>query len=394
MRTLPIVLVVPDKPRVLIVGAGIAGLALAASLERFDITPAVIEIGDASLARGLALMLTSNAAVALRRLGLDTVVSDHGLVLEQIVHTDPSGHPIEAAHDLRPSNARYGPNLAITRDGLMSGLLSATSAPIRYSTTIASLAGTAAEPEVRFSDGTAGQFDLVVGADGIQSAVRKSIYPQVEPGYRSFCAWRTVMECDSDLEPVFRLSSTMGRFLGSFPVAPNLVYAFLLVHFAEVPALSGDDRLLRLQDEAAHFEGSVSMLIQQQRDPRRVVFVPVQEVQTPSYHRGRVVLIGDAAHSLPPLLAQGAAMAIEDAVALAESLGRFGDIDEALRSYESRRWPRVEKIRAAVRRRTVARGMEGPVTPELLERYPQVFSPSLKVFEELIEDPFSAQGTA
>ena len=81
-------------------------------------------------------------------------------------------------------------------------------------------------------------------------------------------------------------------------------------------------------------------------------------------------------------------MAIEDAVALAELLSESGDIDQALRSYESRRRPRVETIRAAVRRRTIARGMEGPATPELLKRHPPVFSASLKVFDELIEDPF------
>jgi FAD-dependent urate hydroxylase len=126
-----------------------------------------------------------------------------------------------------------------------------------------------------------------------------------------------------------------------------------------------------------------------------VVFVPVAEVQAPSYHRGRVLLIGDAAHAFSPLLAQGAAMAIEDAVALAELLGQGGDIDQVLRSYEARRRPRVETIRAAVRRRTIARGMEGPATAEVLRRHPPVFSASLKVFDELIEDPFApARGTA
>ena len=74
-------------------------------------------------------------------------------------------------------------------------------------------------------------------------------------------------------------------------------------------------------------------------------------------------------------------MAIEDAVALAELLSGSGDIDQALRSYESRRMPRVETIRAAVRHRAIARGMEGPATPELLKRHPPVFSASLKVFD-------------
>ena len=99
---------VPDEPRILIAGAGIAGLALAASLERFGITPVVAEIADASLSRGLALMRTGNAAMALRRVGLDGIIVDRGIVLERMVHADPLGNPVDDDHDLRPSNARYG----------------------------------------------------------------------------------------------------------------------------------------------------------------------------------------------------------------------------------------------------------------------------------------------
>jgi len=206
--------------------------------------------------------------------------------------------------------------------------------------------GPAEEPEVTFSDGTRAAFDLVVGADGIRSAVRKLIYSDIEPVYRSFCAWRTVMDC-SDYDPEFRLSSTAGCTLGSFPVGPNLMYAFLLAHCAEIPALSREGRLARFKELAAIFHGNVS-----------------------------------------PLLAQGTAMAIEDAVALAELLGESGDMDLVLAAYEKRRRPRVERIRATVRHRTVARGLEGPATPELLEQHRPVLPTSLKVYDEMIDDPF------
>ena len=376
-----------NKPRILIVGAGIAGLALAAGLERCGITPTVVEIENASLSRGLALLLTSNVAVALRRIGLDRMVIERGAILEQIVQTDASGTPI-AHHDFRPSNDRYAPNLGITRDGLMSSLSSGARAQIRYSTTIASLDSTARAVDVVFSDGVRAQFDLVVGADGIRSAVRKLIYPHIDPSYRSFCAWRTVMEC-SDCDTVFRIRSSPGCLLGSFQVGRNLIYAFLLAHQAVLPALSRDQHLDRFKELVQQFDGTVTSLIQQQHDPTRVVFVPVQEVETPSYYLGRILLIGDAAHGFPPQLAQGAAMAIEDAVALSELFGESGEVEQVLRSYESRRRPRVDTIRAAVRHRAISGGMEGPITPELLKQHPPVFSNSLKVYEDLIENPFA-----
>ena len=95
----------PHRPRVLIVGAGIAGLTLAAGLERQGIDPTIVEIANSSLSRGLALLLTSNVGVALRRIGLDSAVIQHGAVLEQILQTDASETPT-AIHDLCPANER------------------------------------------------------------------------------------------------------------------------------------------------------------------------------------------------------------------------------------------------------------------------------------------------
>ncbi len=117
------------------------------------------------------------------------------------------------------------------------------------------------------------------------------------------------------------------------------MYAFLLAHAQAIPSLSRAQHLARFKELASTFQGPIPTLIQEQRDPNRVVFVPVQEVETPCYHQGRVVLIGDAAHALPPILAQGAAMAIEDAVTLAELIGGNHDLDEVLQSFEAARRP-------------------------------------------------------
>ncbi len=360
---------------------------MAAGLQTFGIAPTLIEIDSSSLGRGLALMLTSNVSLALRRIDLDGAVAREGTVLDEILQTDASGASVDR-HDFRPANDRYAPTFGITRDGLISALSTGAPFPVSYGTTVTSVDWSTEAPSVTFSDGTRDQFDLVVGADGIRSAVRDAIFPDVQPIYRSFGAWRTVMSSPSS-DRVFTISSMPGSLLGSFPVGPELVYAFLLVHAAEVTSLSRAQHLARFKELASAFHGPIPTLIQEQHDPTRVIFVPVHEVETPSYCRGRVVLIGDAAHAFPPLLAQGAAMAIEDAVALAELIGANGDLDRVLRRYEAARQPRVEMIRAAVRHRTVARGFEGPVTPELLEQHPLVFSSSLKAYDDLIEDPFA-----
>jgi 2-heptyl-3-hydroxy-4(1H)-quinolone synthase len=378
---------VPARPHVLIVGAGVGGLTLAAGLQHFGVVPTVVEIEASSLGRGLALMLTSNVGLALRRIGLGRALSAEGTVLDEIVQSDGSGALVDH-HDLRPANDRYAPTFGMTRDALITALSAGARTPVAYGTTVTALDWSTDSPAVSFSDGSRAQFDLVVGADGIHSAVRQAILPDVKPAYRSFCAWRTVMERPDD-DGVFAISSMPGTLLGSFQVSPNLVYAFLLVHTAEIPSLSRARHLARFKEKASSFRGPIPTLIQEQQDPGRVVFVPVHEVETSSYHQGRVVLIGDAAHAFPPILAQGAAMAIEDAVTLAELIGTDDDLDEVLRAFEAARRPRVETIRAAVRHRTVARGFEGPATTEQLERHPLVFSNSLKAYDDLIEDPFA-----
>jgi hypothetical protein len=102
------------------------------------IAATVVEIADVSLSRGLALLLTSNAALALRRIGLDTTVVERVTTLERILQTDASETP-SAQHDLRPSNDRYAPNFGITRDALISAISSGIRTQVRYLTTIASL---------------------------------------------------------------------------------------------------------------------------------------------------------------------------------------------------------------------------------------------------------------
>ena len=144
-----------DKRRILIVGAGIAGLTLAAGLAQQGITPEIVEIADGLLSRGLGLFLTSNVFLALRRIGLDKTVIERGVVIEQQVQTDASEAP-NSYHDFRPFNALHAPNIGTAREGLMTGMLIGVGAQIRYSSTIVGLDQSTDGVAVDFSDGARG----------------------------------------------------------------------------------------------------------------------------------------------------------------------------------------------------------------------------------------------
>ena len=139
-----------------------------------------------------------------------------------------------------------------------------------------------------------------------------------------------------------------------------------------------------MKELASEFHGSVPSLIHEHHDPNDVVFVPVYEVDIVPYYRGRIILIGDAAHGLPPILAQGAAMAIEDGVMLSQLLGSSVNIEQTLVAYESRRRPRIDFVRNHVRRRSIMFGLEGQASPGLLEREAPVTNPSA-FYDRLME---------
>jgi 2-polyprenyl-6-methoxyphenol hydroxylase-like FAD-dependent oxidoreductase len=141
-------------------------------------------------------------------------------------------------YDFRPLNAKYAPNLGVTRQALMDGLLRGIRSAIRLSTTITSAQSSGEDVRVVFSDGAETRYDLVVGADGITSHVRSLICPGIAPVYRSYAAWRTVIAGGCFPSNIVVMRHRAGCVLGSFRVGPDLGYVFVLAHEPSVPRLS------------------------------------------------------------------------------------------------------------------------------------------------------------
>jgi len=315
-----------DGLRVLIVGSGIAGQVLACALAKRGIACDLIELKPAFDVIGAGLYLQSNALRALADIG----------VVDQIVR---SGFPLSGDYTLvgdvlgnilaRPRYPRIaGPEVPcmvpIRRRALHAVLAAAVArehGPPRMGLTVEAIDDRLGQPvDVRFSDGSTGRYGLVVGADGIRSRVRTLIFPGVEPQFSGFANWRVILPRPPVIDRPFWLMGA-GRSIGVIPIAVDLVYMAGVSKEPGNPRHAPEDLPTLYRRRFADFGGPIPALLDQIRAPQQVVYTPIEEVHLPPpWHRGRVVLIGDAAHAGTPFWAQGASMAIEDAVLLAALL--------------------------------------------------------------------------
>lgn len=321
--------------RILVAGAGIAGLAAARTLRLAGFRPDVIEKQAASTTADAGIYLPGNAARALREMGLDDPVRPFGAVIDCQHFRDVRGRLL-CEVDLVRLWAGVGECRALPRADLHRVLLSAAGGDVRFETEVRGLDLGARSVTATFSDGTRAEYDLVVGADGRRSAIRalatlggaprplgKVIYRCVVTGGPRVVAW----------------TALLGRRAG-FVVVP--MSAGRLYCYADEPGtMPPPDPAARLREVFGNYGDPVPAVLDAVEDVQVAV---ADEVELGRWSRGRVVLVGDAAHATSPTLSQGAAMAFEDALVLADALRRAGTVPGALAAYESRRRPRTKWV--------------------------------------------------
>ena len=327
--------------RILVVGAGIAGLAAGRALTRAGHTVEVVERASGQDRGGAGIYLPGNAVRALRRVGL-AELGARPIRAQRIL--DHRGRLL-AEIDLPSFWAPCGPCVALLRADLHHAM--ATRVTVGYGLEPVGLEPGPDAVTVHLSDGSRREVDLVVGADGIRSAVRGLLGDPRPPRRVGQLSWRFLVELDG----IDAWTALLGRGTSFLlvPVGAGRVYCYADANGA------GPDQLKEL---FAGFADPVPAALDRLTDP----YVGwIEEAPSPAVSAERVVLIGDAAHATAPNMAQGAAMAVEDALVLAEELAEHGTVGAALAAFTTRRRPRTDWVRTRAHGRDRTRGLPAPV---------------------------------
>ncbi|MER5366233.1 FAD-dependent monooxygenase [Streptomyces sp. NPDC002722] len=338
--------------RVLIHGGGIGGLTLATALARRGHTVEIAELRDEVDALGVGIIQPSNALHVMREIGVLDDCLAAGFEWEILTIADPAGNTLAEIPQPRMGDAPS--NNGIPRPALARVLNSAAvaaGAKIRFGTTITELTDDGSGVDVTLSDGSSGRWDLVAGFDGIGSPLRTRLYgDRYTPEYTGFANWRVTVPRQPQVRGV--VMGTAGKDAKALltPITEELMY--LGAVFAESEDFRPDPERAheQLTERLAMFSGPVAEALATVTDPASVVYSRISQVTVEEpWHVGRVVLAGDAAHASTPHIAQGAAMAVEDALVLAESLDDGSDVAAALEAWEARRRPRAMWVQAMSR---------------------------------------------
>lgn len=334
---------------VLIVGGGIAGLALGGALRRLGVRCEIAERSETWQPVGAGIVLGVNAMAVMRVLGLAQSLEKGARRLEEMKIADSTNRCL-ARTNLKDLEPRFGISLAMHRSALHDTLLeSARGVPVRMGTTVESASSRGGQVEVRFSDNTEASFGLIVGADGLHSRVRELAFGVRPLRYSGYTCWRMVIDAGHAETPAQEMWGVGKRF-GVVPLDGNRVYCFGVINERAGHPDPEVGRVERLRERFAEFGGPVPSLLDRIGGAGDLIKNDLYEIVHRPFFRGRWVLVGDAAHGMLPDMGQGAAMALEDVAVLAEGIGGGLPLGEVLAGWAKRRERRVRKVQYLSRR--------------------------------------------
>ncbi|HET9915048.1 MAG TPA: FAD-dependent monooxygenase [Anaerolineales bacterium] len=329
-----------------IIGGGIGGLCTAIALQQHGFEVHVYEQVKKFGEVGAGLTLWSNAIKALRTLGVaDGVISAGSKVTRSHIRT-ASGDMLHNAR-MGEMETQYGePVVAIHRAALHEILISALKPnTLRLGIGFTEFRQDANKVTVHFDNGKTDSADLLIGADGIHSAVRRQMFPEIQLRYSGYTAWRGVVETEN--EAALGLTSEswgIGARFGIVRVDRSHIYWFATSNQPTGERSTGEQRKEKLLSLFRDWHDPIHSLLDS-TPAGAILQNDIHDIPPfASWSQGRVTLLGDSAHATTPNMGQGACMAIESAYVLGRSLKEAADYRSALRRYEGERHARTAWI--------------------------------------------------
>lgn len=335
--------------KVLVVGGGIGGLTAAVAFRRYGVAVDLVELKPDHNVYGVGIIQPNNTLRALDRIGLADACVARGGSFPGWKIFDQNGDLLMTAPSANGASPNHPAINGITRPILQEILVGAAvqaGAQLRFGVTVKRFIDSGDQVNVVFSDGQYGVYDLLIGSDGIYSSIRASLFPDApKPQFSGQGVWRYnfARPAEVDWGAIFYGARTK---VGLVPMSPTLMYMFLVSAEAGNPRMPAERLPELMRERLDGFSGLVGRLRDQITDPAAIVYKPMEHLLLPPpWMKGRVIVIGDAAHATTPHLAQGAAMAIEDAVLLAELMARdAATLPALLNEFMSRRFERAKYV--------------------------------------------------
>lgn len=333
----------------IIIGGGIGGLTAAIALKQRGISATVFEAAPELKAVGAGIIMATNAMQVLQRLGIASKIKENGYRLTCGHITDEKWRIIQKIDNEYAIN-KYGVgSYAIHRATLQQILFEELSeGSVKLNHKVESVLQSETKVSVKFENGAMEEADFVIGADGIKSVVRQSLFGKTEYRYSGQTCWRAAVTgaIPQRLEKsAYELwGSKAGLRWGMVPLTPNQVYFYATICS---PAGGKDDIVAvkkKLVQQFSEF-GEVATNLLEAADPQKIIrtdiydFTPIKK-----WYNGRIALIGDAAHATTPNLGQGGCQAIEDAYVIAKSLTENTQPVKAFEIFQSIRYTKAKYV--------------------------------------------------
>ncbi|WP_114950953.1 FAD-dependent oxidoreductase [Sphingosinicella terrae] len=331
---------------ILVVGGGIGGLTAAIALRRHGHRVIVIEKDPDWSVYGVGIIQQANVIRAMKQLGLLDEYLAAAVGFDKVAVHAPDGTQVALVPSPRLTEG-YPANVGIARPALHKVLgdrTRASGAEVRLGITAVEIADDGEGVGVTFSDGSQERFDLVVGADGVYSQTRALILPDApQPEYTGQAVWRYNLPRPADLDALHVYNGPTG--IGLVPMSRELMYMYVTTPEPGNPRHPREGLAARMRARLAAAAPAIRELAQSITDDEGVVYRPLETLMLDGpWHSGRIVLLGDAVHATTPHLGQGAGMAIEDSIVLAEEISTGETPAQAFAAYRGRRFERCRYI--------------------------------------------------